>query len=98
MTRLVVEKILGLQREGNHLRIEPCIPRDWPGYEIHYRFGNTMYHLRVEKSQAVDTGEIQLNVDGKLLKEEKIILEDDGREHHIMVTLGREVEGTHSKQ
>jgi cyclic beta-1,2-glucan synthetase len=98
MTRLVVEKILGLQREGNYLRIEPCIPKDWPGYEIHYRFGNTMYHLRVENSQGVSSGLIQIDADGKLLKEEKILLEDDGREHNIVVTLGREAEAAHKKQ
>ena len=87
MTRLVVEKILGLQREGNELRIEPCIPNHWRGYEIKYRFGSSVYHLRLENPQGVDGGVPKLTLDGKLLVDEKITLEDDGREHHINVTL-----------
>jgi len=89
MTRLVVEKILGLQREGNNLRIEPCVPKDWPGYEIDYRFGKTIYHLRVENPQGASNGVIKLTLDGNLLKDEKIVLEDDGREHNVVVTSGQ---------
>jgi cyclic beta-1,2-glucan synthetase len=93
MTRLAVEKILGLKREGNNLTVEPCIPKDWREYEIHYRFGKTMYHLRVENPEGVNTGVVKLTVDGKLLTDEKIVLEDDGREHQIVVTIGGQVQG-----
>jgi len=98
MTRLAVEKILGLQREGKTLRIEPCIPKDWREYKIHYRFGSTMYHLRVENPQGVNTGVIKLTLDGKLLKDEKLLLEDDGREHNVIVTLGGRTDGARAKK
>jgi cyclic beta-1,2-glucan synthetase len=92
MTRLVIEKILGLQREGDRLRINPCIPKDWSGYEIHYRFGNTTYHLRVENSDGQNGNGKEITVDGKNVGDE-IMLEDDGLEHHVIVALGREAEG-----
>jgi len=98
LTRLVVEKILGLQREGNNLRIEPCLPPGWREYEINYRFGKTMYHLRVENPQSVNNGVTKLTLDGKLLKDEKISLEDDGHEHHVVVTLGEPVHGMRPKE
>ena len=93
-----MEKILGLQCEGNNLRIEPCIPKGWAEYEIHYRFGKTMYHLRVENVQSVNNGVAKLTLDGKLLKDEKISLEDDGREHIVVVTLGEQVHGMRPKE
>ena len=98
MTRLVVEKILGLQREGNSLRIKPCLPPDWREYEIHYRFGKTMYHLRVENPQSAKNGEVRLTLDGKLLNNERILLKDDGREHNIVLTLGGQVHSTRPKE
>ncbi len=90
MMRLGLEKILGLQREGNQLGIKPCIPAGWREYEIHYRFGRSVYHLRVENPNGVHGSVVYLTVDGKPLKTEKILLVDDGREHHVTVTLGSE--------
>jgi cellobiose phosphorylase len=81
-----------LQREGDRLRINPCIPKDWSGYEIHYRFGNTTYHLRVENSHGQNGNGKEITVDGKNVGDE-IMLEDDGLEHHVIVALGREAEG-----
>jgi cellobiose phosphorylase len=87
-----VEKILGLQCAGNTLRVEPCIPAHWREYEIHYRFGETVYHLLVENPQGAYDRVLELTLDGVSLNPEKIHLTDDGLEHHVLVTLGRELE------
>jgi len=92
MMRLAVEKILGLQRQGNILRIEPCIPAHWREYEIHYRFGKTTYHLRVENPQGTYDNIVELTVDGISLDHREMPLVDDGQEHQIRVRLGRELE------
>jgi cyclic beta-1,2-glucan synthetase len=88
MHRLGVEMILGLRRRGGKLQIEPCIPKDWPGYEIDYRWGRSSYHIRVENPQGVNTGVKGLEVDGKKVKGKSILLKDDGLEHGVVVTLG----------
>jgi cyclic beta-1,2-glucan synthetase len=86
MYRLCVEKILGMQREGNYLTIKPCIPADWHGFEIHYRFGATTYHIYVENLQnATDSGII---LDGRTLSANAFLLSDDGGEHVVHVKLG----------
>src|SRR5471030_3395623 len=41
MYRFSVESLLGLQRNGNQLRVEPLIPPHWPGFTLSYRFGRT---------------------------------------------------------
>ncbi|MEW6401113.1 MAG: glucoamylase family protein [Chloroflexota bacterium] len=89
MTRLVIEKMLGLQKEGNKLRLKPCIPGTWPEYEIHYRFGKSMYHIRVENPQGVNSGLQSVSLDGNPRPDQTISLQDDGQEHYIIATLGK---------
>lgn len=98
MMRLVLEKVLGLHREGNNLSIKPCIPAEWRDYEIHYRFGNTMYHMHVENPEGVHGSVIKLTLDGNPLQSESLLLSDDGREHHVVVTLGRELENLQTEK
>ena len=56
MYRLGLEAILGITRVGNALKINPCIPRDWPGFKVDYRFGNTHYKISVENPHKVNRG------------------------------------------
>ena len=44
MYRLVVESLLGLNREADHLRLAPCLHPEWEGFAMRYRFGGTLYH------------------------------------------------------
>jgi cellobiose phosphorylase len=64
---LCVEAILGLRREGNNLRIEPSIHKDWKDYEISYRFGRAMHHIRVESPRGANHGVSQIVMDGRVL-------------------------------
>jgi cellobiose phosphorylase len=83
MYRLVVEKIIGLQKEGNRLRFKPCLPKDWREVEVRYRFGATNYHIRIEVAE----GEGSLSLDGRLLDLDHIPLVDDGGEHQVLVKM-----------
>jgi len=87
MYRLVVEKILGLQRRGDQLTIKPCIPKEWREYEVHYRFGSTVYHIRVENLPETSGTGVKLTLDGNPMDGEALSLSDDGREHHVQVNL-----------
>ena len=73
---------------GESLKISPCIPKDWPGFEITYRLGKTKYHIQVENPEGVNRGVRQLIVDGKQIPGVTIPLRDDGKHHQIIVTLG----------
>jgi len=88
MYRLGLEAILGLRRVGPALRIEPCIPRRWPGYELTYRDGETWYHIRVENPDGVNVGVREVALDGELLSEKEIPLLEDGQRHEVRVVMG----------
>ena len=88
MYRLGLEAILGLHRQGDKLSIKPCIPKDWPGYDVEYNYGDTKYHIRVENPNGVYHAVSQVIMDGQILSEHVIHLRDDGNEHEIVMALG----------
>ncbi|MCD4748231.1 MAG: hypothetical protein K8R59_02555, partial [Thermoanaerobaculales bacterium] len=88
MYRVGLEAILGLRRQGSDLRIDPCIPRSWEGYEIIYRFGDTTYRIQVENPEHVCRGVRQLSIDNQPAPANILPLVDDGGRHDILVSLG----------
>jgi cyclic beta-1,2-glucan synthetase len=87
--RAGLEWILGFRKLGSSLRIDPCIPRGWKGFEITYRHGGTLYRITVENPTGVCRGVSRVSLDGALLPgEESVALSDDGREHQVHVVLG----------
>lgn len=81
MYRLMLESLLGLRRTGAYLQLAPCLPADWPGYTLDYRYGEAVYHIRVTQAQ----GAMQVSVDGVDQADLRIPLLDDQREHAVEV-------------
>jgi cellobiose phosphorylase len=88
MYRLGIEAILGISREGDALKIDPCIPKDWLGFKVDYRFGSTHYKISVENPQKVGRGIIQILLDGNPQSDRLLPLMDDGRLHKVRVVMG----------
>ena len=49
MYRLLIETLLGVDLEGEQLRLAPRLPAAWTGYRIHYRYRETVYHITVKR-------------------------------------------------
>jgi cyclic beta-1,2-glucan synthetase len=88
MYRLGIEILLGLRREGVTLRLDPCIPRGWDGFEASWRTGTTEYRVRVRNPEQVCRGVGAVAMDGRQLAEAVIPLIDDGATHEVEVVLG----------
>ncbi len=86
MYRLGVEGILGLCRRGDKLEIRPCIPDEWPGYQISYRFGNTTYNITVTR-RGPGNVVAQVLLDNESQPTPEIPLSDDGQ-HQVQILLG----------
>jgi cyclic beta-1,2-glucan synthetase len=93
MYRLGIEAILGITRVGNSLNIDPCIPHDWPGFKVDYRFGSTHYKINVEGSHNADhsTMHRQVLLDGSPLNGSLIPLVDDGHPHEVYVLMDKDL-------
>jgi cyclic beta-1,2-glucan synthetase len=87
MYRLGIEMLLGLQRTGAQLQIDPHIPKDWPEYQINYRFGKTLYHIRVINQSDAKDEKGKVTMDGKAMKDGVIPLSEDGQTHEVIVTV-----------
>jgi cyclic beta-1,2-glucan synthetase len=88
MYRLGIEAILGITRVGKSLKINPCIPRDWPGFKVDYRFGTAHYKIGVENPNGANQGIGRVMLDGNLLTDKLIPLLDDGQTHDVRVLMG----------
>ncbi|MGH7231275.1 MAG: GH36-type glycosyl hydrolase domain-containing protein, partial [Nitrospiraceae bacterium] len=84
MYRLIVESLLGLRLEVDKLRFTPCLPVDWKGFTLHYRYRETVYHITVLQTDAAN-GETRVAVDGLEQHDQAIHLIDDRREHSVEV-------------
>jgi cyclic beta-1,2-glucan synthetase len=84
MYRLMIESLLGLRREGQGLRIQPCIPADWPGYRLRYRYGETVYRIDVTQSTLAGTVS-SMSVDGIDQPDRIIHLQDDHVDHKVEI-------------
>ena len=81
MYRLLIETLLGVQLEGEHLRLTPRFPASWPSYKIHYRYRRTVYHITITRTERGGVGELLL--DGQTLAEDRVPLVDDQAEHFV---------------
>jgi cyclic beta-1,2-glucan synthetase len=90
MYRTAAEGILGIHVRGAVLRIDPCIPRTWPGFEITYKHGSSRYQIAVENPRGVCRGIVRAALDGRDIPAApcEIRLADDGSYHYARITLG----------
>jgi cyclic beta-1,2-glucan synthetase len=64
------------------------LPPDWKGFTLHYRFRETMYHIRIEVA-GPETWEVRrVEVDGVEQTPPRIPLTDDRGEHEVRVEAG----------
>ena len=84
--RLIVESLLGLRLEVDRLHIAPCLPADWNGFKLRYRYRETVYHIVVTQLPAGQS-ETKVTVDGVEQPDPAIPLVDDRREHAVEVRL-----------
>jgi cyclic beta-1,2-glucan synthetase len=77
MYRAGVENILGLRVRGHELSLRPVIPAEWPGFEISYRYGRTVYRLTVKNPEKRERGKVKFG------SGDVILMVDDGHAHDI---------------
>ena len=91
--RAGLEAVLGFHLQGDKLRIDPCIPREWPGFQLSYRHRGkqhaSCYEISVENPAKVCRGVTTVELDGQTLTaSDAIALIDDGKTHRLRVVLG----------
>jgi cyclic beta-1,2-glucan synthetase len=86
MYQLILESFLGLKREGNSIKFEPCIPSGWNSFKVKYRFEETIYSITVNREDNKEPLEVfrnditQPNLSIRLI--------NDGKEHVVNLKMG----------
>lgn len=60
--------ILGVQPDYEGLRINPCIPSDWPGFRVTRKFRGATYRIEVRNPGGRQKGIRSLTVDGQAVE------------------------------
>ena len=86
---VVTEGILGIMPEYDGLRIDPCIPAEWKGYEAERIFRGCHYHITVTNPDGVQKGVKEIRVNGKAVKDG--VIPPAEKELFVEVTMGQAV-------
>ena len=86
----VTQWILGIRPEHDGLRIDPCLPGDWEGFEAERRFRGAVYRIAVRKARGVRGRVSSLVVDGQTIEGNLLPVASPG----AVVTVEAVVEGS----
>jgi cellobiose phosphorylase len=84
----ITEHILGVKPDYDGLRIDPCIPSDWPGFTVTRKFRGATFQITVENPDGVSKGVRSISVNGQTLEDNLVTVSEPGREYTVAVTMG----------
>ena len=89
MYQAATQYILGIQPTYEGLRIDPCIPAAWDGFETVKRcYRGVKYDIRVENPGHVSSDVTKIIFDGKAIEGLVLPIYETNTQHIVTVTLG----------
>ena len=82
-----IKYILGFRIENGELEIRPSIPKYWNTYNIKYKFGNSIYNIKVNNPNGKNTGVEKFLYNGEEILEKKIKIVNNGRVNEIEIVM-----------
>ena len=82
-----IEYILGIKIKNGILKIEPCIPKDWKEFSAKYKYGRSIYNIKVKNPNSRNKGIQKMLLNGQEIEEKQIKLTDDGRINEIEIEM-----------
>ena len=79
-----IQYILGLKIHHNFMSIQPCISKDWEQFEIKFKYGESIYNIKVNNKNKKNSGVEKVILNGEEV-ENNIRLEGDGKIFNIDV-------------
>lgn len=81
----LVSWFLGIRKEEGYLIIDPATPADFGEFSIQYRYGSTVYEIKVENRSKGNLPIQNLMIDHEKVEGNRIKLNDDGKIHSVIV-------------
>jgi len=83
-----VQSILGIRPEIGGLRIDPCIPSEWPGYKAVRVFRGKRVEIEVRNPRGICRGVAEMIVNGERLDGSLVPVEKLKDDNQVVVILG----------
>ncbi|MCA0934829.1 N,N'-diacetylchitobiose phosphorylase [Vibrio alginolyticus] len=84
----VTNFILGVRTGFDGLTIDPCIPTDWPGFEVTRQWLGATYNIKVVNPNSVSKGVKSITLNGEAVNEASVPVQAEGSVNEVIVTLG----------
>jgi cellobiose phosphorylase len=75
MYQFITGSLLGFEQRGDVLQFKPCLPPGWDEFTVDYRWGKSVYHIRIARID--DAGTVS----------DTVTLVDDGGEHEVRLSV-----------
>jgi cyclic beta-1,2-glucan synthetase len=89
MYRAGLEGILGIERRGERLIVDPCLPTSWPSCSVVWTQGTTRWEITIENPARRSRGVALVELDGQPIDPGAIVCREDGGQHRLRVVLGK---------
>ncbi|MFA5878543.1 MAG: hypothetical protein WC860_00005, partial [Candidatus Margulisiibacteriota bacterium] len=80
--------ILGIKPTLNGLNINPCIPAEWPKFEVNRKFRDADYEIKVSNPNNVCSGIKKITLNGKTLNSCLVPVQPVGSKNLVEIELG----------
>ncbi len=84
----VTQYILGVQPQYNGLKVDPCIPKNWDGFEINRKFRGVNFKIKISNPEHVSKGIKKLIVNGKEIPGNIIPVDKAKSENFVQAVMG----------
>jgi len=84
----ITQFILGIQPDYDGIRIDPCIPKEWNGFEVIRKFRGATYKIKVINKNHINKGVAKVTVDGIEYNSNLLPIFETGTTHSVIVEMG----------
>ena len=81
-----IQYILGLNIYHNCMSFNPCVPKEWKEFGIRYKFGESIYNIKIRNFSGNNHGVSKVILDGVEV-ENKIVLDGSGKVYNVEVEM-----------
>src|SRR5690606_4481766 len=84
----ITQYILGIQPQYNGLKVDPCIPKSWDGFEVNRKFRGADYKIKISNPSHVSKGIKKVVINGKEIKGNILPVAEKDSENIVEVEMG----------
>lgn len=80
--------ILGIQPDYDGIKVDPCIPAEWDGFEVTRKFRGATFLINVINPKHICKGIAKVTIDGNVQNSHVIPIFEAGTTHSVIVEMG----------